>query len=205
MKRVYLMTFPERLVHAVNAACFVGLIVTGFEIRFGEGFRVLGSMEKAVRVHDALGVCFTASFAAWLLYALATRRIRHLLPSSADGPASVARQARYYFLGIFRGAPYPFAPSDREKFNSIQKATYLVLMLALVPLQIVTGVYLMIAIWRWTEFDSSALLGWSFTHVAAGFLGAAFLIAHVYMATTGARPLASFATIVTGYHVTHED
>ena len=205
MKRMYLVTVPERLIHGINAACFVGLAATGFEIRFGRDFPVLRSMERAVRLHNALGIGFTGSFVAWFLYTLATRRVRYFLPSAQDRPAAVAGQARYYLVGVFTGSPYPFTPSEWNKFNPVQKATYLVLMFALVPLLVFTGGYLLLAIRRWTEFDSGALLGWSFVHVAVAFLGAAFLLAHVYMATTGPRPLDSFRTILTGYHEADEE
>jgi thiosulfate reductase cytochrome b subunit len=202
MKRVYLVTLPERVIHGVNAACFLGLVATGFEIRFGPDFPVLDSMERAVRLHNALGVAFAISFAAWIAYAFVTRRVRYFLPSGVDRRDAVYRQARYYVSGIFTGADYPFAPSEQNKFNPFQKTTYLILMFALVPVQVVTGVYLLLAIRRWTEFDSGALIGWSFAHVAAAFAGAAFLLSHVYMATTGPRPLSSFRTIITGYHKT---
>jgi thiosulfate reductase cytochrome b subunit len=200
MSRHYLVTLPERVLHMLNAFCFTGLAWTGFEIRFGEALPGLSSMETAVRWHNALGVALTASVVLWLLYSAATARIRLFLPGADDSLAATARQARYYLVGIFSGAPYPFAPTPTRKFNALQKATYLVLMFGIVPALIATGVYLLLSIRRWTEFDSGALLTWSHAHVAAAFLGTAFLAMHVYMATTGPRPLGSFRTILTGFH-----
>lgn len=48
-------------------------------------------------------------------------------------------QTRFYLYGIMKGEPHPFAATAESKFNPLQQLAYLVIMYALIPLLIITG------------------------------------------------------------------
>ena len=87
----------------------------------------------------------------------------------------------------------------RRKLNPLQKITYLALLNILIPFQIVTGV-LMWGADRWPQlFDKIGglwLLGPA--HTLGAYLFLAFLIGHMYLATTGPTPLALLRAITAG-------
>ena len=196
MKKIFLTTVPERVFHWINAFCFVLLMITGFEIHFGA---FLTSMKWAIVIHDIVGLFLTAEFMVWLLYYLFSFRIRNFILGKEDGPTAIWIQIKFYLFGIFQGKEHPTEPSPQKKFNPLQKLTYCFIMFIISPLQIVTGLYLYVSISKWMTFDSSTILIWSYVHVAGAFLGTAFLICHIYMATTGHRLFDNFKMMFTGY------
>jgi thiosulfate reductase cytochrome b subunit len=102
--------------------------------------------------------------------------------------------------GIFKGEPHPYETDARHKLNPLQKFTYLALLNVLLPYQIVTGV-LMWGATRWpTLFERAGglrVLGPA--HTLGAYLFLAFLIGHIYLATTGHTPWSLFRAMITGY------
>ena len=141
-KRFYLVTVIERLWHWIHAACIVLLVLTGFNIHFAETFNIFGSFETAVTAHNIIGLVVTFDFALWFAYTLFTRRYSFYVPIKDDMPAGMIKQAMFYMLGIFQGKPHPFPVTPKRKFNPLQKWTYVGIMFGLIPLMIVTGLYL---------------------------------------------------------------
>src|SRR5574340_169920 len=109
-------------------------------------------------------------------------------------------QIKYYVSGIFRGEPHPFEKRPDDRMNPIQKLTYFGILHVLLPLQIVTGA-LMWGAQRWPEV-ASALGGLPLLaplHTLVAWLFASFIVAHVYLTTTGTTPLEAIRGMVTGY------
>ena len=52
-------------------------------------------------------------------------------------------QARFYAYDIFKNRPHPYAPSEDNKFNPLQKATYFNFMFFMMPLLLISGILYM--------------------------------------------------------------
>ena len=198
-RKLYLYTFYERLWHWVQALAIILLLLTGIVVHRPDMF---GSVDLGlvVPIHNILGflLLFNAFFA--LFYFLAGQQIQQFLPEPHGFFYGALKQARYYLQGIFKGEPHPYEKTPKKKMNPLQQATYLVILNALLPLQIITGVL----IWgaqRWPTL-ANALGGLRYiapVHTFIAWSFAAFLIMHIYLTTTGATPLAAIQGMVTGW------
>ena len=199
-ERFYLNTAIDRLWHVVHAIGVLLLVLSGFNIHFAESFNVLGTMERAVRWHNVVGVVVCIDWGVWLLYNLFSSRIRFYVPGRDELPEGVLRQVGFYAQGIFRGEPHPFPATPARKFNPIQKWAYLAVMFIVMPFQIVTGAFLLWTVTNAERLGEEAMFLLSVSHTIAAFFTAVFLIAHVYLATTGAKPSTYFRLMVSGWH-----
>ena len=119
------------------------------------------------------------------------------------GPRGLILQARYYLMGIFSGAPHPFEEGETRKFNPLQKWTYLGVMTVLLPVQVLTGLGLFWLIENWRDAGSEYLRALGTVHTVFAILLTAFLLGHIYLATTGETPWAHFKMMFTGYADLH--
>ncbi|RLA86366.1 MAG: cytochrome B [Deltaproteobacteria bacterium] len=188
-----------RVCHWVHAVCIVLLILTGFQMRFSDALGMF-AFGKAVRVHNFSGflVLFTL-LALGGYYGLKGLFTRVYVPTRED-INKIPLYANYYFVRYFFGDPHPFTPKPDDKFNSLQKVTYFMLMFILLPLQILTGLFL----WDPRTFSSaiSALGGIKVVdgiHLILAYSFFAFVIAHIYLATLGHTFIAHFKAMILGY------
>lgn len=194
-----LYTLHERIWHWLQAALMILLIFSGIALHYPDRFRFLGSMAGFIRWHAWLGASLILNAFLGAFYHLTAEKYHHFLPKMDDFTGAAVRQARFYLYGIFKGERHPLETDPRRKLNPLQKLTYLVLLNILIPFQILTGV-LMWGADRWPEaFDSMGGL-WLLApaHTLGAYLFIAFLIGHVYLATTGPTPGALFRTITAG-------
>jgi len=194
-----LYTLHERIWHWLQAAAMILLVLTGFAIHYPDRFGILGSMARAVSWHSWIGFALILNAFLGLFYHLTADKYHHYLPKMDDFTGGAIRQARYYLYGIFKGEPHPYEADLRHKLNPLQKVTYLALLNILLPYQIVTGV-LMWGANRWPVLFEKAgglrVLGPA--HTLGAYLFAAFLIGHIYLATTGHTPWSLFRAMITG-------
>lgn len=186
-----------RVTHWINSALFVIMAYTGLSVRFQEAGWTLG-LEAATRIHNSCGVLLALNFLAYGVRAIATGDIRQYLARGGALFADMARQARYYAVGIFRGEPHPFAVTRERRFNPLQRSTYLVVFLLGMPVLIASGLLLLLP-----ETVSAAIAPRRFLVAAhccivTGF--ALFFVGHLYLATTGATPLSLIRGMFTGRH-----
>jgi len=205
MKRIYVVSLPERVWHWAQATLFVVLAVTGFLMHGSAGLEEV-SLAALIRVHNGAAVLFTVSFLFWLIYQVASGRVRHYVRFERDFGRRVAVQARFYLAGIFRGDPHPFPPTADSKFNALQRLTYAAVMFVLVPLQVLTGVVLLGFVLRveWLE-NLPAFRRIALAHTGLSYALVVFLVAHLYLATTGETPLDLVRSMFTGYHTEREE
>lgn len=203
MNRRYLATRPERAGHWINAVGFALLVLSGLNVHFAGTFDLFGSLALAVAVHELTGIAVTVNYLFWWFYMVGSRRIRFYLPGRDDLLGGVINQGRYYLQGIFRNAPHPFEEGEKRKFNPLQKWTYLGVMTALVPVQVLTGVALLVVVHRWQDATSAQLRFLGVAHNGVAVLLTAFLLGHLYLATTGPTPWAHFRMMFTGYADAH--
>ncbi|WP_368407596.1 cytochrome b/b6 domain-containing protein [Desulfobotulus pelophilus] len=196
MKSIYLYTRFERFWHWAQALLIGGLLWTGFAVH---GDLPWPDFHTAVIWHNRLGITWLILFAFILFWEATTGEWRHYVPTTRK----LFAVGRYYLVGIFRGEPHPVAKTAEAKHNPLQRLTYLGVAVAIVPVQVVTG----LLYWTYNDWH---LLGFSmnlgvlaFLHVAGAFLFLMFLVIHVYMITTGHTPFAHLKAMVTGWEEVH--
>jgi thiosulfate reductase cytochrome b subunit len=206
MSEVKIATGVDRVWHWVHAVGIVLLALSGFHIHFPREFQVFGSLADAIAVHQFVGWVVIADFALWLLYNLFTGRIRFYLPSREDLGRGSFRQLAYYLFGIFRRDPHPYeADGVKRKFNPLQKQGYIVVMFILLPAQIATGLILDQYVKQWATLERAMVREMSIIHTALGYFFVAFIISHIYLATTGHTLFAHFKMMITGKEEIHSE
>jgi thiosulfate reductase cytochrome b subunit len=208
MKKIYLHPLPIRFWHWVNALGFIILIVTGAQIRFGNILHLV-SFDTAVKIHSWLGFILLANYFIWLLYYLFTLNIKIYIPP-LHHPIEFAKkalnQAKFYGWGIMVGDENPHHSTPDNKFNPMQQVSYLMIMAALIPVQIITGLFL----WDPHLFGAYVnIIGGiqiaDMIHVLLFIFFSAFIIVHFYLATLGHTTWAHIIAMFTGYEEEHEE
>lgn len=208
MKKIYLHPLPIRIWHWINASGFILLILTGIQIRYSNHINIF-SFETAVKIHSWTGFILLANYFIWLFYYVFTGKIKIYIPPlnhPIEFAKKAARQAKFYGFGIMVGDKNPHHPSPEHKFNPMQQVSYLMIMTLLIPVQIITGLFL----WDPKLFAPVInLIGGiqivSLIHVLLWIFFSAFIIVHFYLATLGHTPMAHIIAMFTGYEEEHEE
>ncbi len=199
LKRVYMYAVYERFWHWLQTFAILILLFTGLIIHRPDVFGVF-SFPYVVTIHNVLAILLVVNAGLSLFYHLVSGGIRQYLPHPYGFFDDAIVQARYYLSGIFRGQAHPFEKRPETKLNPLQQVTYLGILNVLLPLQIVSGALMMgvqefpqVAAW----FGGLPLLAPFHSLVAWTF--AAFIVGHVYLTTTGHRPLTSIGAMMNGW------
>jgi len=202
-EKILLHPLIERLWHWFQAICIVMLIVTGALMHWPEKFP--GWFEWAVDWHNWFGWAAVIAFLVWLVYNLATRRITHYIPKKGEIPKGIVTQAKFYGYGIFKHEPHPYAPTEDNKFNPLQKIAYLQFQVLLFPILLISGLlYMYPETFKGIIDAIGGLTVLAIVHYILGGLFAAFLVAHLYLATTGETVGENFKAMVFGYGIKEE-
>ncbi|MDD5758996.1 MAG: cytochrome b/b6 domain-containing protein [Desulfobulbaceae bacterium] len=198
-KMIYIHHAPIRVWHWVNATAFIFLLATGVQIRFAEQLDWF-SLEEAIHLHNYVGFMVISNYCLWLVYSLVSGQIRLYIPSGKNMIQKIREQVVYYSYGIFRGDQNPHVITPENKFNVMQQQTYAILMFVLLPLQLITGLFL----WEIKRFENyiqfmGGIRIVNLIHVVLFFFFAAFIVGHIYLATLGHTPLAHIKAMFTGY------
>jgi len=188
-QRIQIYSPYERIWHWLQAAAILLLIVTGLAIHGPDRFGVI-PFAWAVRLHNLLGFLVLGNAFLGLFYYITTGTIRQHLPEPRDFVSLSMRQAAYYVRGMFRGETHPLEKSPQRRLNPLQQVT----------LQLATGL-LMWSGQRWPQ-AVAALGGLSvlaMIHTLGAWLFATFIVAHVYLSTTGTTPLTHLKAMILGY------
>jgi thiosulfate reductase cytochrome b subunit len=194
--QVYVYKGFERFWHWSQAALIFFLAFTGYEVHGSYSF--LG-FEQAVVYHRlaAWALIVLVAFAAF--WHLTTNEWRQYIPTTR----MLRAQAEYYVSGLFRGAPHPTKKTVLSKLNPLQKLTYLSLKLLIVPVLVLSG--LLYLFFRYPQrhgigaLNVDGLETIATVHTAGAFVLVAFVIAHVYLVTTGHTLTSNLKAMVTGY------
>jgi Ni/Fe-hydrogenase b-type cytochrome subunit len=204
-KRIY--TTYERTWHWIQTLSILVLLATGFHIHSPVRLPV-PDLATMVWFHNVFGFIFLGNAFLGLFYYATTGAIQQYVPSREGFVAGVLAQVKYYTGGIFRGEPHPAKKTPERRLNPLQQLTYLGLLNVLLPLQIVSGL-LMWGASRWPQvagfLGGLPVLGG--VHTLGAWLFLSFLIAHLYLITTGHTPLSNLEGMATGYEELeeHED
>ncbi|HOK15114.1 MAG TPA: cytochrome b/b6 domain-containing protein, partial [Candidatus Kapabacteria bacterium] len=121
----------------------------------------------------------------------------------------INKQIRYYFTGIFQNAPHPVRKTVLSKLNPLQRLVYLGLKIVLFPLMITTGILYLF--YRFPQGETGIkitinnLSTIAYWHTIGAFLLVAFVIAHLYLITTGQTITSNLKAMITGYEELEEE
>ncbi len=198
-KRVYMYTFYERLWHWVQVMTIFLLLFTGFIIHKPEMFGRF-SFPYIVQVHNVLGFILFANAFLAVFYHVVSGEIKQYIPQPRGFFDQAVTQAGYYLQGIFKGEAHPFEKTPQKKLNPLQQITYFGLLNFLLPMQIITGL-LIWSVQTWPSIASRLgglpILGP--VHTILAWLFGAFIVLHMYLTTTGHKPLDGVKAMINGW------
>ena len=196
MKKEYVYRAFERFWHWTQAFLILFLGVTGFEIH--GSIRFFG-YEQAAQYHNIAAISFLVLVIFTIFWHFTTGEWRQYLPTWRH----LRAQAEYYVFGIFRNAPHPTKKTVLSKLNPLQKLVYAGLKVLVIPVMVMSGLLYMF--YRYPQrYDVLSLnvhsLEWiAVVHTAGAFLLLSFLVAHLYLITTGHTVTSNLKAMLTGY------
>jgi len=197
--RVYMYSVYERFWHWLQTAAIMLLLFTGIVIHRPDMFGLFG-FRSVVLVHNVLAAILVVNAALSLFYHVVGGEIRQFIPRPYGFFDNAIEQAKFYVGGIFRGEEHPFEKTPQHKLNPLQSITYFGILNVLLPLQIITGA-LMWGAQRWPQ-AAEAVGGLNILapiHTMVAWLFASFIVMHVYLTTTGNRPLDGIKAMMFGW------
>jgi thiosulfate reductase cytochrome b subunit len=213
MKKVFLHTLTIRIWHWINALIVIALMITGIQLRapgieeFARSMSIwIPEYSMAVLIHKYIGYAMAVSFLFWLVYIFSSGSFRtHYLPRPSDVQL-LGRQAFYYLIGVFQGKENPFTPTEKGKFNPLQKIAYGSVMLVITPLIVGTGILFSdIFFFRGLIDRMGGVRLLDALHVLASYLFLLNLIVHLYMCTMGHHIFDHIKAMILGFEEMPED
>ncbi len=194
MDKVYIYTRFNRLWHWLQALMIMVLIVTGCDIHFAQ-FQLM-PFERAIAVHNATAFAFIILTLLSVFWHITTGQWKQYIPTNKKLGAMIG----YYLTGIFLGAPHPTQKTPEARLNPLQRIAYLMVNVVLLPLVVVSGLlYFFFNDWERLGMADVPLSTVALIHTAATFLLITFLVAHIYLITTGHTPTSHLKSMVTGW------
>lgn len=197
-EQIYIFKVFERIWHWGQASLIIFLMITGFEVH---GLYSNFGFEKAVNLHTIGAWALIGLWLFAIFWHFTTGEWKQYIPSTKN----VLAMANYYLFGIFKNAPHPHRQTALTKHNPLQKLAYLFILIAVGPLIWATGwLYLFYDQWQaWGLAGTLSLDLIALGHLIGAYAMLLFLIAHVYLTTTGATPLAHIKAMITGWEKVH--
>ena len=197
-KKTYIYRRFERFWHWNQALLILFLALTGFEIH--SSYKLFG-YQNAVTMHNVAAWALLVLIIFAIFWHFVTGEWKQYIPTTKY----IKAQIEYYITGIFRGAPHPTNKTVYNKFNPLQRLIYLGLKLIVIPVQVITGFIYLFYIYPDNPAQSFDLGNIAAIHTFGAFVLLAFVIAHVYLTTTGETPLSSIKAMITGWEVIDVD
>jgi thiosulfate reductase cytochrome b subunit len=194
--KVCVYTGFGRFWHWTQAILILFLALTGFEVH---GSYQFFGFRQAVLYHSTAAVALLVLIAFAIFWHFTTGEWRQYLPTRK----MMRAQIEYYLVGIFHDAPHPTKKTPLSKLNPLQKVVYLALKILVIPIMVVSGLLYMF--YRYPQANGIGTLAVgrleriALLHTAGAFFLAAFVIAHVYLITTGRTPVSNLKAMITGY------
>ena len=192
--RVMIFKRFERFWHWAQAALIITLLFSGFEIH--GSYDVLG-FEDAVTLHRTAAWSLVTLWLFAIFWHFTTGEWKQYIPTLKKVDAMV----KYYLLGIFIHAPHPFRTTMLRKHNPLQRLAYLAMWVIISPIIWASGwAYIFYAKWEdWGVDKYLKLEEVAFVHAIGAFLMLTFLIAHLYLITTGPTVWTHMKAMITGW------
>lgn len=190
--KIYIYQVFERFWHWTQVLLISALALSGFEIH--STYSLLG-FQNAVQLHDTAAWAFLVLIVFSFFWHFTTGEWRQYKPTLK----LLIEQIEYYITGIFKGAEHPTKKLIYNKFNPLQRLIYLGLNILVIPVMGITGFAFMYLNYPNTTFELSSLDLVALLHTIGAFSLVTFVIAHVYLTTTGHKPLSAITAMLTGW------
>ena len=195
-QKIYVFKVFERFWHWSQASLIIFMLITGFEVH---GSYHLFGFGQAVNLHTIAAWTLIGLWVFAIFWHFTTGEWKQYIPTMDK----VLAMIKFYSVGIFINAPHPFHATTLKKHNPLQRLAYLMVKLFINPLIWVSG----LAYLYYNELAASKIAGLAglklgsiaLVHTAAAFMMLAFLIGHLYLATTGHTPLAHIKAMISGW------
>ena len=193
-KKVMIFKRFERFWHWAQAALIIVLLISGFEIH--GAYQMLG-FEDAVTTHRTTAWSLVTLWIFAIFWHLTTGEWRQYIPTRKKLGAMI----NYYLLGIFIREQHPYRQTMLRKHNPLQRLAYLFMWVIISPMIWATGwAYLFYANWSdWGLDQYLTLEDVAFFHAIGAFMMLTFLIAHLYLITTGKTVWSHMRAMITGW------
>jgi len=203
-KRLYLYPIWIRLWHVTNALLFILLIITGFSLHYASIENSFMPFNVSVAIHNVSAIILTINYGIFIIGNIITNNGMFYSKWRKNLWPKLWKQFQFYAFGIFKGDPHPFPITKKQKFNPLQKVSYVFAMYLGMPLLIISGIGLMFPekIGQ-SIFNISALVFYDVLHLVVAFVLSIFLVIHLYTCTLGDKPGTLFKSMVNGYHEEH--
>jgi thiosulfate reductase cytochrome b subunit len=203
-KKIYLYAKWIRIWHMVNALTFSLLLLTGISLHFASVENSFIGFGTAVAIHNVCAIILTLNYGIYVIGNMFTGNGIYYKKWRKNLGVKLWKQFHFYAIGIFKGDPHPFPITKKQKFNPLQKLSYVLAMYFGMPMLIISGIALMFPDRvSNTIFNISGLLFYDVVHIIVGFVLSLFLVIHLYTCTLGDKPGTLFKSIVNGYHEEH--
>jgi len=199
--RIFILPLWIRLWHWTNAALIITLTVTGASLHFADPTLPLVPFAKAARIHDVAGLALAGLYAFFVVANIVSGNWWQYVPKPGGFVQKCVRQIRFYCYGIFKNEPHPYPPTTEANFNALQQIIYWLVMYALMPTLVLTGL-----VFLWPDlaprkmFGLDGLVPVAVLHYLVGIFIVAFMVAHIYLGTTGHKVSSLFKMMITGWH-----
>lgn len=193
----YIYSMAIRIGHWLNAIAVVALFITGFAMHWGGPKHALGE------IHNMFGLMMVFTYGTFVIHEIVTMDIKQFIGNDWELKVGIGRQALYYGMGIFQRKENPSHMTRGNRLNPMQKLAYFKIMFLLAPLVVVSGFLLMrpdicAPIIAYFGLENMKVI--FITHLIGAFGMLAFVLGHVYLATTGDTVGQHFEVMITGYH-----
>lgn len=203
-KRLYLYPIWIRTWHAINALTFILLTVTGISLHYASAEGSLIPFQLSITIHNFCAIILTINYGVFVIGNMISGNGMFYRKWRKNLWPKLWKQFMFYAVGIFKGEPHPFPITKKQKFNPLQKVSYVFAMYFGMPLLIISGIGLMFPEKiSATIFNISGLLFYDVLHIVVGFTLSMFLLIHLYTCTLGDKPGTLFKSMINGYHEEH--
>jgi len=199
-KQVYIYKAFERFWHWTQAILILFLAATGFEIH---GSIKFFGYQNAVEYHNIAAYSFIVLIIFAIFWHFTTGEWKQYLPTLKN----IKAQIDFYLAGIFRNAPHPTKRTVLSKLNPLQRLVYLGLKILVIPVMVISGLLYMF--YRYPQKDGgievlniNSIEPIALLHTLGAFLLIAFVIAHLYLITTGSTVTSNLKAMITGFEET---
>jgi len=195
-KQIYIYKSFERFWHWTQAILIFFLGFTGFEIH---GSIKFFGYQNAVKYHNIAAYSFIVLIVFAIFWHFTTGEWKQYLPTLKN----IKAQINFYLIGIFRNAPHPTKRTILSKLNPLQRLVYLGLKLLVIPIMVLSGLLYMF--YRYPQGSGVEALNiesvepFAIIHTLGAFLLVAFIIAHLYLITTGRTITSNLIAMITGF------
>jgi thiosulfate reductase cytochrome b subunit len=204
---MYLYPLWIRIWHLINAILIIILILTGIMMQFTgpDSQLMIAFYPGALKLHNICAIILTVSYMAFVVGNIVSGNGKYYRINKKDIFPGLIKQLKYFLWGMFRKEKNPSHATTENKFNPLQKLTYVTIMYLLLPLLILSGIFLFIPDMTLIRiFGTGIYIFIDSVHIILGALVSMFLMIHIYLCTTGSTPGSFFRSIISGYQESEE-